>query len=176
MPPLRERVKERMKPEDIADLKQLIEFLKEHQVAEFDLDRGDLKIRLKFNQPQASGLGDLARLLSSAPGAAQSAATAPAARAGAEPSEPAPVADPDADLHIVKSPIVGTYYGSPSPGAAAFVAPGDHVDKGQIICIIEAMKLMNEIESDGTGEIVKCFVTNGQPIEYGQPLFSIRVG
>jgi acetyl-CoA carboxylase biotin carboxyl carrier protein len=75
----------------------------------------------------------------------------------------------------VKSPIVGTYYGSPSPGAEAFVAPGDHVDKGQIICIVEAMKLMNEIESDAAGEIVKCFVTNGQPIEFGQPLFSIRV-
>jgi acetyl-CoA carboxylase biotin carboxyl carrier protein len=167
-----------MKPQDVEDLKQLIEFLKEYQVAEFDLDRGDLKIRLKFNQPQASaaGLGDLARLLSSAPGAAQTTAAAPAARPGDEPAQTAPAADPDADLHVVKSPIVGTYYGSPSPGAAAFVAPGDHVDKGQIICIIEAMKLMNEIESDAAGEIVKCFVSNGQPIEYGQPLFSIRLG
>ena len=165
-----------MKPQDIADLKQLIEFLKEYQVAEFDLDRGDLKIRLKFNQPQpsAAGLGDLARLISSAPAGAQTAAPAPAARPGTEPSQPAPVADPDADMHLVKSPIVGTFYGSPSPGAAPFVAPGDRVDKGQIICIIEAMKLMNEIESDAAGEIVKCFVVNGQPIEYGQPLFSIR--
>ncbi len=91
---------------------------------------------------------------------------------------PAPVAvseaDPDAGLHIVKSPIVGTYYGSPSPGAAAFVTPGDHVEKGQVICIVEAMKLMNEIESDASGEIVKCLVVNGQAIEYGQPLFAIR--
>ncbi len=85
-------------------------------------------------------------------------------------------ADPDAGLHIVKSPIVGTYYGSPSPGAAPFVSPGDRVEKGQVICIVEAMKLMNEIESDASGEIVKCFVTNGQPIEFGQPLFSIREG
>jgi acetyl-CoA carboxylase biotin carboxyl carrier protein len=77
-------------------------------------------------------------------------------------------------LHLVKSPIVGTYYGSPSPGASPFVAPGDHVEKGQVICIVEAMKLMNEIESDAAGEIVKCLVTNGQPIEYGQPLFVIR--
>ena len=84
--------------------------------------------------------------------------------------------DPDAGLHLVKSPIVGTYYGSPSPGSAAFVSSGDRVEKGQVICIIEAMKLMNEIESDATGEIVKCFVSNGQPIEFGQPLFSVRLG
>jgi acetyl-CoA carboxylase biotin carboxyl carrier protein len=75
---------------------------------------------------------------------------------------------------MVNSPIVGTYYGSPSPGAAPFVSPGEHVEKGQVICIVEAMKLMNEIESDVTGEIVKCLVSNGQPIEYGQPLFSVR--
>jgi len=160
-----------MKPQDIADLKQLIEFLKEHQVAEFDLDRGDLKIRLKFNQAAGSpaGLGDLARILASAPAAAAPVAQAPAPAASA-----APAADPNEGLHIVKSPIVGTFYGSPSPGAAAFVSPGDHVDKGQVICIVEAMKLMNEIESDSAGEIVKCFVTNGQPIEFGQPLFSVR--
>jgi acetyl-CoA carboxylase biotin carboxyl carrier protein len=70
--------------------------------------------------------------------------------------------------------MVGTYYGSPSPGASPFVGPGDSVSKGQVICIVEAMKLMNEIESDAAGEIVKCFVSNGQPIEFGQPLFSIR--
>ncbi|MGA7341102.1 MAG: acetyl-CoA carboxylase biotin carboxyl carrier protein, partial [Terracidiphilus sp.] len=86
----------------------------------------------------------------------------------------APAADPDAGLHIVKSPIVGTFYASPSPGSASFVSPGDHVEKGQVICIVEAMKLMNEIESDETGEIVKCLVSNGQPIEFGQPLFTIR--
>jgi acetyl-CoA carboxylase biotin carboxyl carrier protein len=161
-----------MKPQDLADLKQLIEFLKEHQVAEFDLDRGDLKIRLKFNQQAAAqgGLNELARLIATAPsGAGQSAAPAPVAAAAA------PAADADAGLHLVKSPIVGTYYGSPSPGAAPFVVPGDRVEKGQVICIIEAMKLMNEIESDAAGEIVKCLVSNDQPIEFGQPLFSVRV-
>jgi acetyl-CoA carboxylase biotin carboxyl carrier protein len=163
-----------MKPQDIADLKQLIEFLKEHGVGEFDLDRGDLKIRLKFNAPAApAGVGDLARLLATAPQAVAVPAV-PLAAAAIPAAPAAPAADPDAGLHIVKSPIVGTYYGSPSPGAAAFVSPGDHVDKGQVICIVEAMKLMNEIESDAAGEIVKCFVTNGQPIEFGQPLFSIR--
>ena len=158
------------------DLKQLIEFLKQYQVAEFDLDRGDLKIRLKFSQHETSsaGLGDLARLLASAPPGVAHAAAASHTAPAAPPA--APAADPDAGLHLVKSPIVGTYYGSPSPGAAPFVAPGDHVEKGQVICIIEAMKLMNEIESDASGELVKCFVSNGQPIEFGQPLFSVRVG
>ncbi|MGA3009089.1 MAG: acetyl-CoA carboxylase biotin carboxyl carrier protein [Terracidiphilus sp.] len=163
-----------MKPQDIADLKQLVEFLKEHQIAEFDLDRDDLKIRLKFNQPEASspGMAELARLIGSAPhAAAQTAGTA------SHPASSAPAAaEAESGLHLVKSPIVGTFYGSPSPGSAQFVAPGDHVTKGQVIGIVEAMKLMNEIESDAEGEIVKCLVGNGQPIEFGQPLFSIRLG
>jgi acetyl-CoA carboxylase biotin carboxyl carrier protein len=161
-----------MKQQDIEDLRQLIEFLKQHQVAEFDIDRGDLKIRLKFN-PQESGpasLGDLARLLRTAPPAAGPAAAANAASESA--GEPA--ADPEAGLHQVKSPIVGTFFGSPSPGASAFVSPGDRVEKGQVICIVEAMKLMNEIEADISGEVVRCLVSNGQAIEFGQPLFAIR--
>jgi acetyl-CoA carboxylase biotin carboxyl carrier protein len=164
-----------MKPQDMKDLRELVEFLKEHQVAEFDLDRGDTKIRLKFSQPAAAsaGIADIAKLVTAAP-VVQATAPAPATAAQAAP--PAPPADPEAGLHIVKSPIVGTFYGSPSPGAPPFVSPGDHVEKGQVICIVEAMKLMNEIESDASGEVVKCFISNGQPIEFGQPLFSIRVG
>ena len=158
-----------MKQEDIEDLKQLIEFLKEHQVAEFEVDRDGLKVRLKFRQPEGSStsLGDLARFVAAAPSAAPAtgAPSAPVAE---------PAADPDAGLHLVKSPIVGTYYGSPSPGAAPFVSVGERVEKGQVICIVEAMKLMNEIESDVAGEIVKSLVSNGQPIEFGQPLFSVR--
>jgi acetyl-CoA carboxylase biotin carboxyl carrier protein len=165
-----------MKPQDIADLKQLIEFLKEYKVAEFDLDRGDVKIRLKFEPQQTAPatMGDLAKLLAAAPSTAPHSAVAAAHSAAPAPPE-APAADPDAGLHLVKSPIVGTYYGSPSPGSSPFVGPGDHVEKGQVICIIEAMKLMNEIESDAAGEIVKCLVSNGQPIEFGQPLFSVRL-
>lgn len=165
-----------MKQQDLDDLKQLIEFLKSYQVAEFDLDRGDLKIRLKFNQqePAPAGWNDLARLLAQAtPPVAQPASAAPGSAPAAAPP---PAANPDDSLHVVKSPIVGTFYSSPSPGAAPFVSTGDHVEKGQVICIVEAMKLMNEIESDAEGEIVKCLVTNGQPIEFGQPLFSIRIG
>ncbi|MFP5235323.1 MAG: acetyl-CoA carboxylase biotin carboxyl carrier protein [Acidobacteriota bacterium] len=160
-----------MKPQDIQDLKQLIEFLKENQIAEFDLDRGDTKIRLKFAQAAApAGIAGIAHVLGGVPAptpgvqAAMPAAAVPAA---------AP-ADPDAGLHIIKSPIVGTYYGSPSPGAPPFVSPGDRVEKGQVVCIVEAMKLMNEIEADAAGEIVRCLVSNGQPIEFGQPLFSVR--
>ena len=164
-----------MKPQDLKDLRELIEFLKQYQVAEFDLDRGDLKIRLKFEQPEGSSswLSDLARIVANAP-----AGSAPAHAPAAPPAQPQAtesVSDPEASLHIVKSPIVGTFYSSPSPGASPFVSPGDHVEKGQVICIVEAMKLMNEIEADATGDIVKCLVTNGQPIEFGQPLFSIRV-
>jgi acetyl-CoA carboxylase biotin carboxyl carrier protein len=164
-----------LNPEDIDDLKRLIEFLKENQVAEFELDRGELRVRLKFDRPQAAqaGLSELASLLAGTRAASASPASAPPA---ASPLAEEPPADPNAGLHIVKSPIVGTFYGSPSPGASAFVSPGDRVEKGQVICIVEAMKLMNEIESDAAGEIVKCFVSNGQPIEYGQPLFSVRVG
>jgi acetyl-CoA carboxylase biotin carboxyl carrier protein len=165
-----------MKQQDIEDLRQLIEFLKSHGVSEFDVDRGDLKIRLKFN-PQESGpasLSDLARLLQTAPQTgAHPAATAQAGSSAGAAAAAAPATD-DAGLHVVKSPIVGTFYGSPSPGASPFVAPGDHVEKGQVIGIIEAMKLMNEIESDVAGEVVKCLVSNGQAIEFGQPLFSVR--
>ncbi len=170
-----------MKPQDIQDLKELIEFLKQYQVAEFDLDRGDLKIRLKFNQPAAApaGISDLARLIASVPAPAAQAAHAPAhtpAEPATQPLTPPSTAPVEEELHLVKSPIVGTFYGSPSPGSAPFVSPGDHVEKGQVICIVEAMKLMNEIEADVSGELVKCLVSNGQPIEFGQPLFSIRQG
>jgi acetyl-CoA carboxylase biotin carboxyl carrier protein len=168
-----------MKKQDIDDLRELIEFLKQHQVAEFDVDRGDLKIRLKFNPPEneTASLSDLARLLRTAPQSvaqAAAAATEAASASGSAGASADPAADPDAGLHLVKSPIVGTFYGSPSPGAAPFVAPGDHVEKGQVIGIIEAMKLMNEIESDVSGEVVRCLVSNGQAIEFGQPLYSIR--
>jgi acetyl-CoA carboxylase biotin carboxyl carrier protein len=167
-----------MKPQDMKDLRELIEFLKQYQVAEFDLDRGDLKIRLKFAEPPspAAAIADFAKLVSNVPSAGIPAPPVAPQPVQPETTSAAPPSDAEAGLHIVKSPIVGTFYGSPSPGASAFVSPGDHVEKGQVICIVEAMKLMNEIESDASGEIVKCLVSNGQPIEFGQPLFSIRAG
>src|ERR1017187_1746387 len=164
-----------LNPEDIQELQQLIDFLKENQVAEFEWDRGETRVLLKFEQPLSTqaGVSDLAGLLANAR-AAFAPPTAP--NSPAPPPAETPQADPDAGLHLVKSPIVGTYYGSPSPGASPFVSSGEHVDKGQVICIVEAMKLMNEIESDAAGEIVKSFCSNGQPIEFGQPLFSVRLG
>lgn len=175
-----------MEPSKLENLKELIAYLKENDVAEFDLDRDDVKIRLKFASavvppapPAASlDLAAMARMLSmNAPAAAaQPAHSAPAAVPPSAPAATAPVAATPVEeqLHIVKSPIVGTFYASPAPGSPAFVAIGDRVTQGQIICIVEAMKLMNEIESDAAGEVVKCLVTNGQPVEYGQPLFAIR--
>jgi acetyl-CoA carboxylase biotin carboxyl carrier protein len=107
-------------------------------------------------------------LVSYAPSAGHPPAAAPA------PAPAAPAAEPQEELHIVKSPIVGTFYESPAPGAPPFIKIGDIVKAGQVLCIIEAMKLMNEIESDASGEIVKMIAANGKPVEYGQPLFAIR--
>ncbi len=176
-----------MKPDGIDELKELIAFLRENEIAEFDLDRGDLKVRLKFASavvqaaPAASSGMDmvaLARLLSVGGGATLQPAAGTVALPAAAAAIGGPVAESAAAeevLHILKSPIVGTFYESPSPGSSAFVSTGDRIDKGQVVCIVEAMKLMNEIEADMSGEIVKRLVTNGQAVEYGQPLFAIRV-
>jgi acetyl-CoA carboxylase biotin carboxyl carrier protein len=164
-----------MNPEEIQELKELIEFLKENKIGEFELERGELKVRIKFaGEAPATDLSQLSRLLAaSAPApvpAAQIVAAPPLAAATATAATEAP----EESLHIVKSPIVGTFYESPSPGSPPFVKVGDQVENGQVLCIVEAMKLMNEIESDAAGEIVSRFVQTGQPIEYGQSLFSIR--
>ena len=149
------------------ELKELIEFLKEQDIAEFELERGDVKVRIKRGTPVAIAP---ATLPISAPTVSASAAAPPAA----SPAAPSPSKSADEGLHQVKSPIVGTFYESPSPGSPPFVKAGDTVEAGLVLCIIEAMKLMNEIEADASGEVVKRLVNNGQPVEYGQPLFSIR--
>ena len=169
-----------MKSEDINELKELVEFLKENKIGEFELERGDLKVRIKFAQ---EGGADVSRLLATPVmqvpavvpiGSAAGLSSAGHSGGASEPPETAAAADEDATLHVVKSPIVGTFYESPSPGSAAFVKIGDQVEMGQVICIVEAMKLMNEIESDAAGEVVKRLVQNGQPVEYGQALFAVR--
>jgi acetyl-CoA carboxylase biotin carboxyl carrier protein len=152
------------------ELKELIEFLIEKDVAEFELERGDVKVKIK--RAAAAPVTALPEPRYVAVHPAPATPHAPAA-AGAEAEIPVPVA-PAEDLHVVRSPIVGTFYEAPSPGAPPFVKVGDRVEAGQVLCIVEAMKLMNEIECDVAGEIVKKFVTNGQPIEYGQELFAIR--
>ena len=156
------------------ELRELVEFLKANEIAEFDMEQDDLKVRIKFaGEPVVAPAGgfdiaQLSRLMASAPAAAAVPA-APVAAAIA-----APAAEVEEKLHEVKSPIVGTFYESPSPGAPAFVKVGDQVEVGQVLCIVEAMKLMNEIESDVAGEVVKRIAASGQPVEYGQPLFAIK--
>ena len=156
------------------ELRELVEFLKANEIAEFDMEQADLKVRIKFAgepAPAAGGLDltHLSRLMASA----QAAPAAAHAHVAAAPASEAATA-PDAGLHEVKSPIVGTFYESPAPGAPPFVQIGDQVEVGQVLCIVEAMKLMNEIESDVAGEVVKRIATSGQPVEYGAPLFAIR--
>ncbi|HTW49892.1 MAG TPA: acetyl-CoA carboxylase biotin carboxyl carrier protein [Acidobacteriaceae bacterium] len=165
-----------MNAEEMKELQELVEFLKQNKIGEFDLERGDLKVRIKFEQECGADVAGLARLLAAQPAATTAPGVIPAVHAESTPraAEPAAEAEDDASLHIVKSPIVGTFYESPSPGSPAFVKIGDHVENGQVLCIVEAMKLMNEIESDGAGEIVKRLVQNGQPVEYGQALFALR--
>jgi acetyl-CoA carboxylase biotin carboxyl carrier protein len=159
------------------ELKELIEFLIEKDIAEFELERGDVKVRIKRgNEPVASASAPDARFFTvhAAPPPAPEAGTAPVPAPVPPPAAPEKAPAPEEGLHIVRSPIVGTFYESPSPGSPPFVKPGDIVEAGQILCIVEAMKLMNEIESDVAGEIVKMLVANNAPIEYGQELFAIR--
>jgi acetyl-CoA carboxylase biotin carboxyl carrier protein len=154
------------------ELKELIEFLIEKDIAEFELERGDVKVRIKRgSEPSVSVADGRYFAVHPAPPSAPEAG-APIAAAPAAPTPVPPVEEEN--LHSVKSPIVGTFYESPSPGSPPFVKPGDIVEEGQVLCIVEAMKLMNEIESDVAGEIVKKLIANGQPIEYGQELFVIR--
>jgi acetyl-CoA carboxylase biotin carboxyl carrier protein len=156
----------------LEELRELVDFLKANGIAEFDMEQDDLKVRIKFAgepavAPAGFDMAQLSRLMASAP------AAAPAAVAGVGAASEL-AAEMEEKLHEVKSPIVGTFYESPSPGAPAFVKIGDQVEVGQVLCIVEAMKLMNEIEADVAGEVVKRIASSGQPVEYGQALFAIR--
>jgi len=162
------------------ELKELIEFLIEKDIAEFELERGDVKVKIKrAAEPPPAPLPDSryiavqpAPVIVSGVSGSPAAAGPGPARVDLAASSAAP--EPHEGLHIVKSPIVGTFYESPSPGSPPFVKVGDTLEVGQVLCIVEAMKLMNEIECDVGGELVKKLVANGQPIEYGQELFSVR--
>ena len=154
------------------ELKELIEFLIEKDVTEFELERGDVKVRIKRGASDALAGRDV-QYVTVPPLAGETRAPSPAAAAPATAAPPAGAAKEEG-LHVITSPIVGTFYEAPSPGSPPFVKPGDTVEVGQVLCIIEAMKLMNEIECDVAGELVKRVVNNGQPVEYGQPLFEVR--
>ncbi|MBZ5492052.1 MAG: acetyl-CoA carboxylase biotin carboxyl carrier protein [Acidobacteriia bacterium] len=158
------------------ELKELIDFLIEKDISEFELERGDVKVRIKRGGEMAAPVITHAVPMAAMPMTASpaQASHAPASAAPPASAPPPPKAAAEEELHTVKSPIVGTFYEAPGPGALPFVKPGDQVAAGQVLCIIEAMKLMNEIEADASGEVVKVLVNNGQPVEYGQPLFAIR--
>jgi acetyl-CoA carboxylase biotin carboxyl carrier protein len=170
---------------DLQEVERLLEFMAKHGLEEFEYERSGFRIRLRkpFSQPMGfsravsapdiviaagpSGHAGPAATAGATSGTTSSGTAAPdhAGEAGRAASE---------DVHVVKSPIVGTFYAAPSVGGEPFVKVGSRVDEGQALCIIEAMKLMNEIESDVAGEVVRIFVENGQPVEYGEALFGIR--
>jgi acetyl-CoA carboxylase biotin carboxyl carrier protein len=150
------------------EIKQLIEFIKSNELSEFELEHDGVKIRIKSGT--AHHVVAMPQVTMAAP------VMAPVAAPSAAPVAPAatPVADEGGELAIVKSPIVGTFYRAAEPGAKAFASVGDVVRKGQVLCIIEAMKLMNEIDSEYDGEITSVYVENGQAVQYGERLFAIR--
>jgi len=156
---------------DLDEIKQVLEMMREHDLAEFELERDGVKLRLRKNTGQQwNGTVPPLPQVTFVPPMAAPAAT----NDGATPAPVLTPANEDIDLAIVKSPIVGTFYRSSEPGSPAFVEVGSAVKKGDVLCIIEAMKLMNEIDSEYDGEIANIYVENGQPVQYGERLFAIR--
>ena len=158
---------------DFDEIKQILEMMREHDLAEFEMERDGLKVRVRKAGAPTFHASPIQ--IGSVPVPPQVLpALAPIAAAPA-PGNPAPADDIESmELAVVKSPIVGTFYRSPEPGARPFAEIGDTVRKGQVLCIIEAMKLMNEINAECDGEVVKCYVENGQAVQYGERLFAIK--
>ncbi len=162
---------------NVEQLKQILDLVREHDLSELEIEQEGLRVRVRKD-----ATGGLVVHPAGAAGADVGARTAAAARvlsgatAVGSPPSPAPTGDAgsDIELAVVKSPIVGTFYRSSEPGASPFVDIGTTVKKGQVLCIIEAMKLMNEIDSEYDGEIVNIYVEGGQPVQYGERLFAIR--
>jgi acetyl-CoA carboxylase biotin carboxyl carrier protein len=160
------------------EILELIEKVAQHGIGAVEIEHAGMRVRIegKAAAPQMMPSSMPAQHGGEAPGTQQfgSAPAAPALPAPA-PAAPPPAADADAGLYIITSPIVGTFYRSPNPEADSFVNVGDRISKGKVLCIVEAMKLMNEIESDVDGVIVSIYPQNGQPIEYGEKLFAVRL-
>jgi acetyl-CoA carboxylase biotin carboxyl carrier protein len=164
---------------DLDAVGRILEFMAQHSLEEFEYEAEGVRVRLKKPSANSNSVGRAPVLTPPEILYASPASPAQPAPAPTEPTPPREESEETGrgeDLHIVKSPIVGTFYEAPSPGAPPFVKLGDHVQVGQVLCIVEAMKLMNEIESDVAGEIVRIYVENGQPVEYGESLFAIRPG
>ena len=163
---------------NMQELRELIALLRDNGLAELELESADFRVRLRREGVAPSGdHGQYAPAPLPAPPANPPASAqnpSPSATASSPAPQATTAASDDQDLHIITSPIVGTFYRSPSPTAEPFVKIGSNVESVSVVCIIEAMKLMNEIQAEATGEVVKIYVENGQPVEYGQPLFGIR--
>ena len=155
---------------DLDEIKQILELMREHDLAEFELERDSSKVKLrKQSAPPVVAAAPSVPHLTYAPAAPALAAAVPA------PGESVlTAASEDVDLAILKSPIVGTFYRSSEPGAQPFAEVGQQVRKGQVLCTIEAMKLMNEINAECDGEVVKVYVENGQAVQYGERLFAVK--
>jgi len=168
----------------LKDIEELLDLLADREITEFEMKQQGVKIRVQRGNAQAGNASSAEGFLSPSPGFPSPLASphaSPLASAASPPSMIPQVESPPPEpaesvegLHLQKSPIVGTFYATPSPSAPPFVKLGDVVQVGQVLCIIEAMKLMNELESEVTGEIVRIYVENGQPVEYGQSLFAIK--
>ena len=162
---------------DLHQIKQILELVREHELAEFEIEHEGLRLKVRKDSNGSHVLtvpahaGHAPALPAGVP-VAQPSAAAAAASAAVTAAEAA--AEAEIELAVMKSPIVGTFYRSPEPAAASFVEIGSTVKKGDVLCIIEAMKLMNEIDSEYDGEIVNIYVENGQPVQYGERLFAIR--
>ncbi len=165
---------------DFSDIEKILELVRVHDLAEFELERDGLKLRVrKAGAPPMFHAAPMQMMPAAAPHAAPPAiAAAPPAAPGTVPAAagggPADADAESVELAVVKSPIVGTFYRCPEPGAPAFVDIGQRVKKDQVLCIIEAMKLMNEITSEYDGEVVSAYVENGKPVQYGERLFAIK--
>jgi len=161
---------------NLDEVRELTELFSEHGLTDFEFENADIRIRLSRNPaPTASAPQHVAASPATAhTAAAQQAQQQSAPAKQSEQQQQPETAVPEEELHIITSPIVGTFYRSPAPEADAFVKVGSEVEMGTVVCIIEAMKLMNEIESDGVGTVTKIYVENGQPVEYGQPLFGVK--
>jgi acetyl-CoA carboxylase biotin carboxyl carrier protein len=154
---------------DFDEITKILQVMREHELSEFELERDNFKLRIR----KQAGHWAAAPMSAPAPSAAPTLPSADPANGGAA-STPVLASADDLELAIVKSPIVGTFYRAPEPGARPFAEVGETVKKGQVLCIIEAMKLMNEINAEIDGEIVTVYVENGHAVQYGERLFAIR--
>jgi len=163
---------------NLKEIKELVDLITEKGISEFELERAGVRLKI-IRPPDGTRAAPVVTHVSeSRPSVASETPPPPPAPVVRTPAPPPPAATAlqTEEVHVVRSPMVGTFYSAPGQGAPPFVQTGDRIEVGQVLCIIEAMKLMNEIESEIAGEVLRCYVETGQPVEYGEPLFDLRPG